>query len=129
MKEEGGHIDRLFKEIGRAWAVGWKDIKVYYLKPPSLMFGVLFPFSLFFIFTVGRNLSPDRMLPILLSQTVFWASSTVGPVVIPLERRIGTFDKYFSAPMSLLSVLLGKATAGFFFGLTVSIIPLMLGIF
>jgi len=128
MIDETGRITRLFKEIERAWAIGWKDIKVYYLKPPSLMFGVLFPFALFFTFTVGRNLSPDRMLPILLSQTVFWASSTVGPVVIPLERRMKTFDRYLSAPMSLLSVLLGKAMAGFFFGLTVSIIPLILGI-
>lgn len=129
MTAETGHIDRLFKEIERAWAIGWKDIKVYYLKPPSLMFGVLFPFALFFTFTVGRKLSLDQMFPILLSQTVFWASSTVGPVVIPLERRMKTFDRYLSAPMSLLSVLLGKATAGFFFGITVSIIPFMLGIF
>ena len=129
MTAEIGRINRLFKEIERAWAIGWKDIKVYYLKPPSLMFGVLFPFALFFTFTVGRKLSPDRILPILISQTVFWASSTVGPVVIPLERRMKTFDRYLSAPMSLLSVLLGKAMAGFFFGLTVSLIPLMLGIF
>lgn len=128
MSGETGHMARLLNEIERAWAIGWKDIKVYYLKPPSLMFGVLFPFALFFTFTVGRNLSPDRMLPILLSQTIFWASSTVGPVVIPLERRMKTFDRYLSAPMSLLSVLLGKALAGFLFGLAVSTIPLILGI-
>jgi len=128
MNEEKGRITRLFNEIERAWAIGWKDIKVYYLKPPTLMFGVLFPFALFFTFTTGRNLPLDRAFPILLSQTVFWASSTVGPVVIPLERRMKTFDRYLSVPMSLLSVLLGKAIAGFFFGFIVSLAPLMLGI-
>jgi len=129
MTEDIRHIDRLRKEISRAGAICWKDIKVYYLKPPTLMFGVLFPFALFFTFTVGRGLSTARLIPILLSQTIFWASSTVGPVVIPLERRMKTFDRYLSAPMSLLSVLFGKVMAGFIFGLAVSLIPLLLAIF
>ncbi len=127
--QQGVRLDRLRKESARAWAIAWKDMRTYYLTPPSLMFGVLFPIALFFTFTVGRNLSSLQSLPILLSQTVFWASSTVGPVVIPLERRTKTFDRYLSAPMSLFSVLLGKTLAGIFFGLLVSIAPLLIGIF
>jgi ABC-2 type transport system permease protein len=128
----GGDISiltRLRKEASRAWAIGWKDIRVYYLSPPTLMFGVMFPFALFFTFTVGRSLSITQMLPILFSQTVFWAASTVGPVVIPLERRTKTFDRYLSAPMSLLSVILGKSLAGVVFGLLVSVIPFFVGWF
>ena len=129
MIQHGFGLDRLRKESARAWAIAWKDMRTYYLTPPSLMFGVLFPIALFFTFTVGRNLSSMQSLPILLSQTVFWASSTVGPVVIPLERRTKTFDRYLSAPMSLFSVLLGKTMAGIFFGFFVSVIPLIIGIF
>ena len=129
MTEGPGLIDRLHKEASRACAIGWKDMRIYYLTPPALMFGVLFPIALFFTFTVGRNLSAEQLIPILLSQTLFWASSTVGPVVIPLERRTKTFDRYLSAPMSLLSVLVGKTMAGIFFGLLVSIIPLVVGVF
>ncbi len=120
-------ISRLRKEASRAWAIGWKDIRVYYLSPPTLMFGVMFPFALFFTFTVGRNLTILQMLPVLFSQTVFWAASTVGPVVIPLERRTKTFDRYLSAPMSLTSVILGKSLAGVVFGLLVSIVPFIVG--
>lgn len=127
MLEESGKGERIRKEVSRAWAIGWKDIRAYYLSPPTLMFGVLFPFALFFTFTVGRNLGIDEMLPILFSQTVFWASSTVGPVVIPLERRMKTFDRYLSAPMSLMSVILGKTMAGIFYGLLVSVPPLLVG--
>ena len=105
MMQQGVGLDRLRKESARAWAIAWKDMRTYYLTPPSLMFGVLFPIALFFTFTVGRNLSSLQSLPILLSQTVFWASSTVGPVVIPLERRTKTFDRYLSTPVSLFSVL------------------------
>ncbi len=127
MSNNSGIFERFKKESSRAWAIGWKDIRAYYISPPTLMFGVLFPFALFFTFTVGRNLSIDEMLPVLFSQTVFWASSTVGPVVIPLERRMKTFDRYLSAPMSLMSVILGKSLAGIFFGLLVSILPLIVG--
>ncbi|TFF91758.1 ABC transporter permease [Candidatus Thorarchaeota archaeon] len=122
-----GLMVRLRKEASRAWAIGWKDIRVYYLSPPTLMFGVMFPFALFFTFTVGRNLTITQMLPILFSQTVFWAASTVGPVVIPLERRTKTFDRYLSAPMSLMSVILGKSLAGVVFGLLVSTVPFFVG--
>ncbi|TFG13129.1 ABC transporter permease [Candidatus Thorarchaeota archaeon] len=118
---------RIRKELSRAWAIAWKDIRAYYASPPTLMFGILFPFALFFTFTIGRNLSVEQMLPILFAQTVFWASSTVGPVVIPLERRMKTFDRYLSAPMSLMSVILGKSMAGFLYGLGVSVVPLIVG--
>ncbi|MGY5853880.1 MAG: ABC transporter permease [Candidatus Thorarchaeota archaeon] len=127
MSTETNLLSRVRKEATRAWAIGWKDIRVYYLSPPTLMFGIMFPFALFFTFTVGRNLSITEMLPILFSQTVFWAASTVGPVVIPLERRTKTFDRYLSAPMSLGSVILGKSLAGVVFGLLVSVVPLVVG--
>jgi ABC-2 type transport system permease protein len=127
MSGNPGLMVRLRKEASRAWAIGWKDIRVYYLSPPTLMFGVMFPFALFFTFTVGRNLTVTQMLPILFSQTIFWAASTVGPVVIPLERRTKTFDRYLSAPMSLLSVILGKSLAGVVFGLLVSTVPFLVG--
>ncbi|MBN2230022.1 MAG: ABC transporter permease [Candidatus Thorarchaeota archaeon] len=127
MSQSSSKFLRLRKEITRAWAIGWKDIKVYYLSPPTLMFGVMFPFALFFTFTVGRNLTIAQMMPVLFSQTVFWAASTVGPVVIPLERRTKTFDRYLSSPMSLSSVILGKSFAGVVFGLLVSIVPLIVG--
>jgi ABC-2 type transport system permease protein len=127
MSSDTNLLSRARKEATRAWAIGWKDIRVYYLSPPTLMFGIMFPFALFFTFTVGRNLTIIEMLPILFSQTVFWAASTVGPVVIPLERRTKTFDRYLSAPMSLGSVILGKSLAGVVFGLLVSVVPLIVG--
>ena len=45
----------LFDRIKRSWAITVKDMKIYYLRPPALMFGILFPVALFFTFTVGRN--------------------------------------------------------------------------
>ena len=121
-------IRRLFKEMRVAWAIGEKDIRIYYAKPPSLMFGILFPFSMFLSFVVGRNVPIDRAIPILVAQTLFFASSSIGPITIPLERRIRTFDRFLSAPVSLSTVLLGKTIAGFIYGVGVSIIPILIGV-
>ena len=110
----------LLDELKRSWAITIKDIKIYYLRPPALMFGILFPVALFFTFTVGRNIPNNRLIPLLASQTVFWASSSIGPVPIPMERRMRTFERYLSAPLSLISVLWGKMIAGVIFGLSIT---------
>jgi ABC-2 type transport system permease protein len=121
-------IKRILKATRVAWAIGEKDIRIYYLKPASLMFGVLFPFSLFLSFLIGRNLSVAEAIPALVAQTLFFASSSIGPVTIPLERRIRTFDRFLSAPVSLTTVLLGKTIAGFIYGAGISIIPIIVGV-
>jgi ABC-2 type transport system permease protein len=119
----------LFDEVKRSWAITMKDVKIYYLRPPVLMFGILFPIALFFTFTVGRDISNDRLISLLAAQTVFWASSSIGPVAIPMERRIRTFERFLSAPLSLISVLWGKMMAGVIFGMGITLLAVTLGVF
>ncbi|MGD2201421.1 MAG: ABC transporter permease [Candidatus Bathyarchaeota archaeon] len=119
---------RFARELNVAWAIAVKDMKIYYLRPPSLMFGILFPFSMFLSFVIGRNMPIWRAIPVLVAQTVFFAASTIGPVSIPMERRLQTFDRFLSAPVSLLTVLLGKTIAGFIYGVGISLIPVAMGL-
>ena len=119
----------ILDELKRSWAITVKDVKIYYLRPPALMFGILFPVALFFTFTIGRDIPNDRLIPLLAAQTVFWASSSIGPVAIPMERRIRTFERFLSAPLSLISVLLGKMMAGVIFGLGITMLAVILGVF
>jgi len=119
---------RFARELKVAWAIAVKDMKIYYLRPPSLMFGILFPFSMFLSFVIGRNMPLSRAIPVLVAQTVFFAASTIGPVSIPMERRLQTFDRFLSAPVSLLTVMLGKTIAGFIYGVGISFIPVALGL-
>lgn len=118
----------LLEELRRSWAITAKDMKIYYLRPPALMFGILFPIALFFTFTVGRNITPSRLVPLLAAQTLFWSASSVGPVAIPMERRMRTFERFISAPMSLISVLWGKTMAGVIFGVGVTSLSTILGL-
>ncbi|WNZ28923.1 MAG: ABC transporter permease [Candidatus Bathyarchaeota archaeon] len=121
-------IKYVTKVLRIAWAIGEKDIRIYYLRPGSLIFGILFPLSMFLSYIVGRNVSIAQAIPILVAQTLFFASSSIGPITIPLERRLRTFDRYLSAPISLKTVLLGKTISGFLYGLTISSIPIIAGV-
>lgn len=120
--------NRVTKALRIAWAIGEKDMRIYYLRPGSVIFGILFPFSMFLSYIVGRNVSVEQAIPILVAQTLFFASSSIGPMTIPLERRLRTFDRYLSAPVSLRTVLLGKTLSGFFYGLGISMIPIIIGV-
>jgi ABC-2 type transport system permease protein len=91
------------------------------------MFGILFPFSLFLSFSVGRNAPIATQIPVLIAQTLFFASSSIGPVVIPSERANQTFDRFLTSPVSLLAILVGKTLAGVIFGVGISVIPVIVG--
>jgi len=123
-----GWLQRLADETVQAWTVAAKDIKVYYLKPGMLMFGFLMPFFMFFSFSVKRNLGAEQGVARLLALTTFFTAAAAGPFIIPLERRLGTYDRLLAAPMSLLTLLLGKTAVGAFFAIAVSAFALLMGV-
>jgi len=125
---EGRRMVRLRDEIAQAWTVAVKDVKVYYLTPPMIMFGLILPFFLFFSFSIKRDIGVEVGLARLLALTTFFTASSAGPVIIPLERRMGTYDRLLAAPMSLITLLLGKTLVGTFFAAAVSTVPLCVGV-
>jgi len=125
MKE--GWLQRLRDEAAQAWAVAAKDVRVYYLRPGMIMFGFLMPFFMFFSFSVRREMAAAQGVARLLALTVFFTAAAAGPFIIPLERRLGTYDRLLVSPMSLLTLLLGKAAVGAFFAIGVSVVALTVG--
>ena len=120
-------LTRLQHEATRAWAIAEKDIRIYYAKPPVLMWGILLPFFMFLSWSVGRNRPTGALIPSLVAITVFFTASSIGPVIIPWEKRVRTFERLLAAPVSLTAVLLGKTLAGMVFGVTVALLPLIVG--
>ncbi len=120
--------ERLGKELRRALVIAGKDVRIYCLKPPVLLFGLVFPFFLFLSFYVGKKGPVAEGIPGLVSISLFFASSNIAPAGMPYERMVRTFQRYLSAPISLTWMLLGKSLAGFAFGVSVSVFPLLVGI-
>ncbi|HIC89495.1 MAG TPA: ABC transporter permease [Anaerolineae bacterium] len=124
-----GWTQRIQDELAQVWAVAVKDVRVYYLTPPMIMFGLLLPFFLFFSFSIKREISAEVGIARLLALTTFFTASSAGPVIIPMERRARTYDRLLAAPMSLVTLLLGKTLVGAFFAVVVSVVPLAVGLF
>jgi len=118
---------RTKNDLARAWAIARKDIRIYYFKPPVLMFGIMTPLFLFLAFMVRRDVDATELIPGLLAMTVFFGASTVTSAVIPWERAQQTLDRLLVAPVSLPAILLGKAMAGVVFGILLSLVPLAIG--
>jgi ABC-2 type transport system permease protein len=119
---------RIGDEVAQAWTVAVKDVRVYYMTPPMIMFGLLLPFFLFFSFSIRRDVGADVGIARLLALTTFFTASSAGPVIIPMERRTGTYDRLLAAPMSIVTLLMGKTLVGAFFAVMVSLVPLLIGI-
>jgi len=107
-------------------AIAVKDMRVYYMKGPTLIFGLLFPFFFFLSFIIGREMSPVVLLPGLTAMVVFFSATAIGPVIFPIETRAHTLERLVSMPIPLWAILLGDVLASTVFALISSIIPIIL---
>ncbi|MBN1813437.1 MAG: ABC transporter permease [Anaerolineae bacterium] len=128
MNHRNGLLKRASAELWGAIRIAKKDAKIYYLKPPVIMFGLVFPGFTYLAFTVGRAIEPTSLIPGLTAITAFFAAGSIGPAVLPLERKTNTLERLLGAPLSPFSIILGKTFAGAAFGLEMSLAPLLVGV-
>jgi ABC-2 type transport system permease protein len=119
---------QLYAELNAAWAIAKKDIAIYYLKPNIIVSGALFPLFMFLAFAVGKPAGPSVMIPGLIAITILFSASSIEPVSIPIERRMKTFDRLVSAPVSLHAVVLGESLSGFLYSIGIAFVPLTAGL-
>jgi ABC-2 type transport system permease protein len=99
-----------------------KNMRLYYTKPPVLMFGLLFPLFMFFAFFVGRHLDLNMYFPAFLAMMLFFTASSVGPLITPWEKRDKTYERLLSYPVTQDSIILGDVAAGAIFGIGISLV-------
>ena len=119
----------ILNQVKSAWAITKKDIFIYYLKSPVIIYGLIFPFFLFFAFFLGKNVPVSSLLPAVIAVTVFFTSSSVGPVIVPWETRARTLERLISCPVSLGFILLGDILAGFIFGAVITLGLFLISVF
>ena len=128
MTEHAEGLLQLRAEFIAAWAIAKKDIIIYYLKPNIIVSGMLFPLFMFLAFAVGRPGVPSVMIPGLIAITILFSASSIEPVSIPIERRMKTFDRLISAPVSLHAVVFGESLSGFLYSIGIAIVPFIAGL-
>ena len=106
-----------------------KDIRIYYLKGPVIIFGFLMPLFLFLAFFIGsRNLSAEFLISGLIGMTVFFTATAVSPIIAPWEAQVQTLERLISTPISINTIILGDMLASFIFGIIIPLLPIGLGL-
>jgi len=84
---------------------------------------------LFLSFTIGRDLSVDFMIPGLLGMILFFTATSISPIVVPWEAQARTLERLMSCPVRIKTIIVGDILASFAFGVGISLVTIMLGLF
>jgi ABC-2 type transport system permease protein len=128
MFERAMLADEFSCQVHAALVVAKKNMMIYYLKPPVISFGVIFPVFFYLAFAAGHPGPVSAMVPGMMSMALFFTASAVGPLVTPWERSAKTFERLVTSPASLSAVLGGDVLAGMLFGASLSVLPLAIGL-
>jgi ABC-2 type transport system permease protein len=104
-----------------------KDMRSYYLKPPNISWGLVFPLAWTAMFFVrsGRGLEsvPD-LLPGLMSVSVLFGTTSMLAVTVTFEKKGRSFERLLLAPIPLEVLMLAKTTGAILFGAANAFVPL-----
>ena len=108
--------------------IALKDLKAYYFKPPNISWGILFPFAFVLALAIRNPGDLRSLVPGLLALTILFGTSSMEAIVIVFERRIGSLERLLLAPVRLPALLAGKLLGGMAFGLTVTLVVLVIAL-
>ena len=120
-----------------AWIAFWnilkKDIKNYYLKPPNISWGIIFPLSwtlMQFIRTPqAQAIDIRELLPGLMGMSILFGTTSMLAVTITFERKGRSFDRLLLAPISMTTMVLAKISGAILFGTVIAFSPVLFAAF
>lgn len=116
------------------WNILKKDVQNYYLKPPNISWGIIFPFSWALMQMIrasgGMNLTDIReLLPGLMAMSVLFGTTSMLAVTITFERKRCSFDRLLLAPIPLSAMVAAKLSGAVLFGLFNAFVPVLFAAF
>ncbi|HRU06637.1 MAG TPA: ABC transporter permease [Candidatus Brocadiia bacterium] len=118
----------------RAWIAFWnilaKDMRTYYLKPPNISWGLLFPLVWIAMFFVRSGLGMESLpslLPGLTALSALFGATSVLAVTVTFEKRGRSFERLLLAPISLETLMLAKTAGAVIFGVFNALVPILAG--
>ncbi|MDI9470550.1 MAG: ABC transporter permease [Bacillota bacterium] len=114
----------------KSWIAFWnilkKDVRNYYLKPPNISWGIIFPLS----WTLMQLIrSPDgnilELLPGLIAMSILFGTTSMLAVTITFERSGRSFERLLLAPIHLSTMVLAKIAGTILFGTFNAFVPVI----
>jgi len=93
----------------QAFYIARKDLKAYYLKPPLISWGLILPVVFMLAFYLRNPEGISEVTPGIVGLTLLFSTTSMAAVVIAFEKRIDALERLLLAPLSMESIILGKA--------------------
>lgn len=112
------------------WNILVKDMKTYYLKPPNISWGLIFPFAwmLMMFLRTGSAFSIQEVFPGIIAMSVLFGTTSMLAVTITFEKKSRSFERLLLAPISVEMLMLAKISGAVIFGLFNSIVPILISV-
>lgn len=113
------------------WAILAKDMRTYYLKPPNISWGLIFPFAWMLMFYLRSQTALDirELLPGVVSMSILFGTTSLLAVTITFERRSRSFERLLLAPIDLGLLMLAKTGGAILFGVLNAFVPIAVAAF
>jgi len=120
----------------KAWIAFWnilvKDMRNYYVKPPNISWGLLFPLVWIAMFFIRSGLGTEslaNLLPGLVALSILFGTTSVLSVTVTFEKKGRSFERLLLAPISLELLMLAKTTGAILFGIVNAFVPIFIAQF
>ena len=113
------------------WNILRKDMRNYYLKPPNISWGIIFPFAWMLMFFLKSRTPVDvrAVLPGVMAMSVLFGTTSMLAVTITFERRSRSFERLLLSPISLTWLMLAKTLGAILFGIVNAFVPMLFILF
>ena len=120
----------------KTWIAFWnilkKDMRTYYLKPPNLSWGIIFPlaWTLMFFIKSGSGFGEIRtILPGVMALSILFGTTSMLAVTVTFEKKGRSFERLLLAPVPLEILMLAKTTGAMLFGTANAFVPVIMAAF
>ncbi len=114
------------------WSIVSKDMRTYYLKPPNLSWGLIFPLAwtgMFFIKSGSGLESVMTLLPGVVAVSILFGTTSLLSVTVTFEKKGRSFERLLLAPIPLELLMLAKTTGAIAFGMVNALVPVAMAAF
>ena len=105
-----------------------KDMKGYYLKPPNISWGLIFPLAwtaMFFIRSGSGLENVIEVLPGVMAISILFGTTSMLAVTVTFEKKNRSFERLLLAPISLELLMLSKTSGAILFGIVNAFVPVI----
>lgn len=120
----------------KSWIAFWnilaKDMRTYYLKPPNISWGLVFPLAwtaMFFIKSGQGMESIPSLLPGVMAVSVLFGTTSMLATTVTFEKKGRSFERLLLAPISLELLMFAKTAGAILFGMANALVPLVIALF